>query len=337
MVSTRKKDYGEPAPKKKHVPPKVIEEGDPKRPNTPNQIPCVKFSLFPKLPPELRLEVWKMSMTPRLVVVEPKSPWYNGPSKFGKKILPSHFSINSEAREYALRHYSLRFTVTVIVDLTGRHNWYCHNFRGIRYHANAIMSPDDTLGLIGWETLPCAFGWKFGVESADSSGPWASKRPNVRLGGMQPKVTKVAFLAATLRSGSNAIDVLNRTVSGDLTQILHTKSDKLRKLLYHEAPGYTLRHRGYFKDHVLMHSRNFNGTLQEWGERLMYRIKHRGLAESEGLPDILAFELGKQPGTIYVPQAAPASLPRKKSWEPEDLYFDYERRWLSYHYCPRGF
>ncbi|POS75619.1 hypothetical protein DHEL01_v205978 [Diaporthe helianthi] len=318
---------------KKRVSPKMNEDGDPKRSDTINQIPCMEFTFFQKLPPELRIEVWKISMRPRLVVLEPNGKWCNSRSDFTKKIFPAYLSVNCEARDCALRHYSLRVTITVAVDTRRYQNLNYYP----RYHANAIMSPDDTLGFLGWENFANSrrYGWKFQVDNANSSGPWASNRPDASLCGIQQQVNKVAFLTSNFRSNSKIIDELNSTVSWDVRSILHTKSDKLRKLSPPGASWYEIGNPHYIKDHVLMHSRNFSGSLQEWGERLLHRFNNDGLLHLTGLPDILAFELGKQPDTMPAPP--PALLMGSAYPSAEELYFWGEWRWLQSHPCSQGF
>ncbi|KAG8158250.1 hypothetical protein KVR01_012011 [Diaporthe batatas] len=334
MVSTRKKDYGEPPPPKKRARPKVNEDDD------PNQISSMKFTWFPKLPPELRIEIWKMSMTPRLVVVQPR--WIAARRlllKFKKTMFPAHLSVNCEAREIAWRHYSLKLTLTVTVDITGLHSWDCPDFQSRQYSARAVMSPDDTLGFLGWEDIRREYGWKFQVESEERSDPWARWAPqNARLCGAQPQpeVTKVAFLRPDFRCNPEAIDFLNFSNSRDLRSILHTKSDKLRKIFTHGSPGHTTPGPGSPKDHVLIHSRNFNGTLEQWGERLLRRIEFGGLPESQEPPDILAFELGRQPDPIPVLKWF-GSLAKWAGSSPEDKYFWREQAWVLRLPDSRGF
>lgn len=86
---------------------------------------------------------------------------------------------------------------------------------------------------------------------------------------------------------------------------------------------------------VLIHSRNFNGSLQEWGERLLYRARNRALADWREAPDILSFELGKQPEKI----SRPTELVRKatKFADPEGFYELSEWEWSQRFPSPRGF
>lgn len=119
MVSTRKKDYGSaPLPKR------------PKR-------PLNDFTLFSRLPFELQLMIWKASMTPRLIAVGPKGPG-TPLSHHSKKILPSLFPVNQGSRYCALRHYSIRLTISLTVDETGEHLWDCPEFQSTTYHANVV-------------------------------------------------------------------------------------------------------------------------------------------------------------------------------------------------------
>lgn len=238
--------------------------------------------------------IWQASMNPRLVAVGPKG--LGRPRSYhSRKILPALLSVNRDSRYCALRHYTLRFTITLTVDETGQHRWNCPKFKGTTYRANVVMCPDDTLGLLGWETLNLGHGMRFQVQSANGKGPWENCPTSA---GAQPKVKKVAFLGPDIALNHEIVDDINSLVSWDLDSILHTKSTSVRKwgsFWHHHAraPSY--------KSIILVQSRKFNGSLEDWGKRLMYRAKRGALPLWHGAPDILAFELGKEPETIRRP------------------------------------
>lgn len=318
MVCTRKKDYGDAPPPKKRMPSSirkftiavkgpdaVAETGllydtrgtlEKSRHNT--QIPYTEFTLFQKLPCELRLMIWEASMTPRLVPVVPKSRRSTGRFRFprGKKILPALFSVNKESRYCALRHYTLRFTIALTVDQTGLHKWDCPNFKGTTHRAHVLMSPDDTLGLIGWESLYLGHKMRFRVEKGNETSPWENYPINH---GAEPEVKKVAFLGRDVAwDPQNFVHNVNSMFSWDLDLILHTKSTHARKL---NAPSdsWYLWEAPSLKQDVLIQSRNFNGSVEDLGIWLMYRAQHWMLTPRSrywtGMPDIFALKLVKKP------------------------------------------
>lgn len=297
MVCTRKKYYGDaPPPKQRKRDPKgwlsyVEVRGTASKvrslTDTDKQKPITEFPLFPKLPCEVRLMIWEASMMPRLVPVGPRG--IKRFSQQSKQILPALFSINKDSRYCALRHYTLRFTITLTVDETGKHRWNCPEFQCTKYHANVVMSPDDTLGLLGWDTLKLGYEARFRVKNANGKGPWQSHPVN-HGAQSKPKVKKVAFLGPDIAHRHETVQALN-SMRRDLKSVLHAKSTRVRQ----EWVG--SRHRGF----VSFQSRKFNGNLEEWGKRLMYRAKHGALATWKGAPDILAFELGKKPEKIPMP------------------------------------
>lgn len=276
-------------------------------------------------------------MTPRLVVIEPTGKFKNGYSPNGdvrhkrrttyrKKVLPVQFSVNSKAREFALRHYILRFTISVAVNTGGLR--VHRDFLPFTFcHANVVMSPEDTLGLLGWCKAHPESGWKFHVENVAWESPWVGNKPTAC--GTQPDVKKVAFLQAYLGPRSRILHALNSTVSWDVTSILHTKSAMLSRLYPLGPPWYT--HKFYAMDFISIRSRTFSGTLKEWGERLSYRLRHRGLQHCDA--DILAFELGRRPEEGFRPAETMANLLDG----PDGDYFSREREWLQSHPCPQGF
>ncbi|KAI3316999.1 hypothetical protein HD806DRAFT_551265 [Xylariaceae sp. AK1471] len=122
-----------------------------------------EFTLFQRLPVELRVKIWKMAMEePRLVHLYARRcglydrlVWGDGASTLrrgvprgsGLKIkngryeyqqVPPFFFVNNEARHEALRHYTIRFKV----DQMGR---------GQSSTARLIMSPDDIL--VSWHHI----------------------------------------------------------------------------------------------------------------------------------------------------------------------------------------
>lgn len=297
MVSTRKKDYGDvPPPKQRKRHPQgwlsyVEVRGTASEmrslTDTDKQDPITEFPLFPKLPCEVRLMIWEASMAPRLVPVGPRGQ--NRFSQQSKQILPALFSVNKDSRYCALRHYTLIFTINLYVDETGEHRSYCPEFKCTRYHANVVMSPKDTLGLLGWDTLKLGYEARFRVKNANGKGPWKSYPIN-HGAQSEPRVKKVAFLGPYIASRHGTVQRLN-SMPWDLNSILHAKSTKVRQ----EWVGHQ------YGNVVSLQSRNFDGTLEEWGKRLMYRAKHGALAIWKGAPDILAFELGKKPEKIPQP------------------------------------
>ncbi|KAH6724299.1 hypothetical protein BKA61DRAFT_588202 [Leptodontidium sp. MPI-SDFR-AT-0119] len=69
---------------------------------------CQTFTLFPKLPSELRLEVWKFAL-PGSRVVEVLYNASNGRSCYSSCPPPIHLSVSYEARQVALERYKLSF------------------------------------------------------------------------------------------------------------------------------------------------------------------------------------------------------------------------------------
>lgn len=287
--------------------------------------------------------IWEASMLPRLVPVGPKG--LGKPlSEHSKIILPALLYVNKDSRYCALRHYSLRFTITLTVDETGKHQWNCPEFQGTEHHANVVMSPDDTLGFFGWETLRQGYGTRFGVKNAN--GIWASYPTDL---GAQPEVKKVAFLRPEIVSDPRFIHYLNRGASWDWDSSLHGKLSSVRKLdvpwdVWHRLPhGFC----SIWKPKVLIQSHNFSGTLKDWGIRLIHRAKHGALPTWSGGPDILAFRLGKGPRKIHRPwtfvpaesvQDLYAVLPSNFVRNIlDDFYASREWAWSVRHPSGRGF
>ncbi|KAI1279697.1 hypothetical protein F5Y07DRAFT_405927 [Xylaria sp. FL0933] len=117
-----------------------------------------QFTLFPKLPTELRLIIWEFAMQePRLVHLRTDGyhPYRRGCPRTGAPELkiygtqyeqvPAYFFINRECRHLALKHYSIRFSFTPY----HRSSW--PNKEGERplvRSTNLIMSPIDIL--VSW-------------------------------------------------------------------------------------------------------------------------------------------------------------------------------------------
>lgn len=238
--------------------------------------------------------IWQASMTPRLVAVGAKGLTLPR-SLHSKCILPALLSVNQDSRHCALRHYTMRFSIILTVDKTGQHEWDCPHFQGIYHQANVVMSPDDTLGLLGWETLRLGHRTRFQVKSANGKSPWEGFPTSH---GVQPEIKKVAFLGRDIALEPGIVRYLNSRAETDLNSILHAKRTHLRRVYTPHRPWFP---KAAPKDHIKIQSRNFNGTFQDWVERLIYRAKHEALALWDGAPDILAFELGKKPKPILMP------------------------------------
>jgi hypothetical protein len=90
-----------------------------------------EFTLFPKLPAELRLQIWDLASTGSNVVTveidwEPhdpdiiwaRSPPYVGPlTKYSFENSPTppiHLQVNMESRTYALKSYQLAFDCSIL-------------------------------------------------------------------------------------------------------------------------------------------------------------------------------------------------------------------------------
>jgi 2EXR family len=70
--------------------------------------PQTAFTLFPELPPELRLIIWKMSIPgPRIVEVRCENPSWNCFNN--QSVLPGSFSANRESRAATLKKDNLAF------------------------------------------------------------------------------------------------------------------------------------------------------------------------------------------------------------------------------------
>ncbi|TGJ87068.1 hypothetical protein E0Z10_g1673 [Xylaria hypoxylon] len=151
-----------------------------------------KFTLFPRFPPELRFMIWEFAMAmekPRLVHLVarrcgiPKGRRrYGCPRSLGPKLMihgakyeqvPVHFFVNRECRRFALKHYSIRFSVTQERRMTLEEPLK-------RVETNIVMSPTDIL--VSWypEELPwndsSLFNLQFGPKACLVSNvmacPW---------------------------------------------------------------------------------------------------------------------------------------------------------------------
>lgn len=302
MVCTRKKDYGEPPPKLRQPAPTprdaimkpdaaAVAGGDhqdeSKKPHTDEKKPYSEFTFFSKLPCELRVEVWKYSMAPRLVVVAPKTLGERR-LQFSRNMLPAQFSVNSESRECALRRYNLRFTIKASVTDDSRPKYLLKFFRDVRHHAHVVMSPDDTLGFLGWGPV-CSRGprrcWNFRVEHSNAASPWYSRNKPI-ISGAQPEVKKVVWLSEALLSKPRIVHDLNSTASWDLDSIPHQKSATARKFA---GVCSGLWKATYSKDHLLISYFRSTGNFEEWGRKILPTLIWSG--------DIWRFELGCTPPT----------------------------------------
>lgn len=289
--------------------------------------------------------IWEASMKPRLIAVGPKGLGWPR-SEHSKRILPALLSVNNDSRYCALRHYTLRFTITLTVDETGKHRWDCPEFQCTKYHANVVMSSEDTLGLFGWETLNLGHGTRFQVKNAHGKAPWESYPTSH---GAQPDVKKLAFLGRDIAMNPQEVRNFNSMKSWNLDSMLHMECTNVRNLKtgYHWPSWSNLSQPYYIKQDVLVQSRKFNGSLEEWGKRLLYRAKRGALPLWNGAPDILAFELGKKPEKIHMPaiyvpaesiQDLYAVLPRYFVQKIlHDFYVSREWKWSVRYPDRRGF
>lgn len=279
--------------------------------------------------------IWKASMTPRLIAVGPNSSG-SLRSHHSRQIYPALLSVNRESRHCALRHYNLRFTMILTVDHTTPRR-IDEEFEGHKFHANVVMSTNDTLGLFGWELLHFGRAWRFKVNSADGITPWESYPTSH---GVHPEVKKVAFLGRDIAVSQSIVRDLNSVASWDLDSILHAKSTTIRRLKPYSGHWYTIPNTSCTKseDQILIHSRNFNGSLEDWGHRLIFRAKNSTLPLWSGAPDILAFQLGKEPERISGPlnhmymmcirDFYNLSLPSFVLQNLDEFYASRERRWV---------
>ncbi|KAI1376540.1 hypothetical protein F4677DRAFT_81217 [Hypoxylon crocopeplum] len=82
-----------------------------------SQSPLTEFTLFPSLPPELRIKIWNESLLPRVVVAHWQS--ITAANGFNKLELvsscsnPAVLSVCSEARMVARHHFSVRLPIFV--------------------------------------------------------------------------------------------------------------------------------------------------------------------------------------------------------------------------------
>lgn len=282
-------------------------------------------------------------MTPRLVAVGPKGRGQRR-SHHSKQILPALFSVNQDSRHCALSHYTSIFTITLTVDETGLHRWDCPEFKGTKYHANVVMSTDDTLGLFGWETLNLGHSTRFQVKSANGIRPWETS-PNSH--GAEPEVRKVALLGQHIALSKSIVRDFNSSVSWDMDSIIYATSTSVRKLNTPAGRWYELPVSPWTKEQILIQSRNFNGSLEDWVKRLIFRAKHGALALWSGAPDIFAFQLGKEPERIrwpmnYIPAESIRDLYNALPYRYidmvlDDFYASREWKWSVQYPDKRGF
>lgn len=303
MVCTRKKDYGEPPLRLRQPAPTPLHaimkpdaaavagndnQDESKEPHTDKKEPYSEFTLFSKLPCELRLEVWKHSMAPRLVVVAPKTLGERR-LQYSRKMLPVQFSVNSEARECALRRYNLRFTIRISATDPRPPTHYLELFRGDRHHAHVVMSPDDTLGFLGWEAVRIGSDlerrWHFRVEHSNATSPWHS-RNKPTTSGAQPEVKNVVCLGKAHVSNTNVVHDLDLTASRNLDSIPYQKFATTRKF---GSPWFSFWEEIYFDDNLQIPYFKSVGNLEEFGRFVLPWLRCSGT--------IWRFELGCMPPT----------------------------------------
>lgn len=237
MVRRRKQDYTGKVMQQEHgqaVKPTqaetVGEAGMSEADHIGKQNSGMVFSLFPQLPYELRLLVWEAALTPRLVAVIPRPCTKNRDEtryRTDREIsllrgMPALLAVNKEARHVALRYYTWRFTVDVIIDNDDSWN---SNHRQRRAHV--VMSPDDTLGLFrceqGWKANACITNFDVKIAN-DKKSPW---RNHETTSAPENGFKKVAILGDAIESDLHIVRALNATL-WDLDSILHPESAGMR-------------------------------------------------------------------------------------------------------------
>lgn len=221
-------------------------------------------------------------MTPRLVSVGSRTTRTRR-AQHSRNVLPVQFSVNSESRECALRHYNLRFTISLTVSRKPFHalsSWDCVLWEGVRHNANVVMSFDDTLRIFGSEgwRLKRNHVWKCRISNANMASPWNSQSQWTSIGG-QPELKRVARLGPDFTSHARILNDLNSTVSWNLDSMLDKKYARVRKLASSGGP----REETYLKGHVLRLHAKFLHNLKEGSQRLV--------PVREGGPDVRIFEL----------------------------------------------
>jgi hypothetical protein len=84
--------------------------------------PPPTFPRFPEFPAEIRLQIWKEAIIPRVHELHPCAKLYNDRMTFRSNSArtPSIFHVNSEAREVALKHYQLMEYKPPPTGMTGK-------------------------------------------------------------------------------------------------------------------------------------------------------------------------------------------------------------------------
>lgn len=238
MVRTRKQDYTGDVMQQEHRQARqptrtetVRKVGRSKADHIGKRNSGMLFSVFQRLPCELRLMVWEAAMAPRLVAVIPRPcPKDHDLARDRKnreisllRGIPALLAVNQEARHVALRHYTWRFTIDITIS-TG-FPWSPLDAEHRR--ARVVMSPDDTLGL-----FRCKQSWRervrisrFDVKIAnDKRNPW---RIHPTTDAPKDGFKKVAILGDAVESNLHIVRALNITL-WDLDSILHSESEDAR-------------------------------------------------------------------------------------------------------------
>ncbi|KAI0449301.1 hypothetical protein F5B21DRAFT_509322 [Xylaria acuta] len=147
------------------------------------------FTLFPLLPPEIRFMIWEFAMAmekPRLVHLHARGCGIRGtkrrgcPRSYGLRLniygvgyeqVPTYFFVNYECRLLALKHYSIRFSVSQEFSAERYFDQFPFPLVKVDRRATSIvMSPDDIL--VSWHThdLPwddrACFNIQFGPDAS---------------------------------------------------------------------------------------------------------------------------------------------------------------------------
>lgn len=167
-------------------------------------------------------------MTPRLVTVGSEAVSKRR-SRYDGKMLPVQFFVNSESRGCALRHYYLRFTISISVVRTKRHWPFPLEYEDIMYTANVVMSSDDTLRIYGGKLpyLTSDYFWKCRFSNANMASPWNSQSKSISLGA-QPEVKRVRPSGPDFTTHARILHNLNCMVSWDLHSIDDEESARIR-------------------------------------------------------------------------------------------------------------
>lgn len=190
------------------------------------------FHRFQDLPCELRLMVWQDALSPRLVAVKPRPCPKERDKARNLEIslirgIPALLAVNQESRYLALRHYTWRFTIDLVIHPEGIGS---AGFMVSKHQrARVVMSPDDTLGLFRCEPNLVADirMTKFRVKVANEKrSPWRI-HATTDAPSDEHWFKKVAVLGRALQSNLYIIKALNIT-PWDLDSMLHDRSTVTR-------------------------------------------------------------------------------------------------------------